>query len=240
MLDDKQYWIERHKADKDKIASVGSRKYSETANYYIYKILMERYKLVLDMLKLPAEKTALDAGCGIGLFSDFLHENGFKVTAADISQTGLDRIKTSGIAKICSPISEIKGDDKSYDVVHSFDVLYHILDDKEWKMSLDNICRLSGKYVILHERFFKTKPIISSAHLNARTLSQTAKVMNENGFYEIISFPTHMIALRMLTFRISQYFPETFYKIDRYLLNRLENKKIRKFGSHFIKVFEKK
>ena len=240
MFDDKNYWIERHKKDKENISSVGSRKYSDKANYYIYKILKERYKIVLDMLELPNEKNALDAGSGIGIFSEFLHEYGFNVTAVDISQIGLDRISNSGIKKICSTISNIDVEDKSFDLVHSFDVLYHILDDTEWERSLINICRLSKKYIVLHERFFKTGQIISSAHLKARTYTQTTKIINDNGFYEVLSVPTHMIALRLITFRISQYFPKLFYEIDKLLLDRLEKHKIRKFGSHFIKVFERK
>jgi SAM-dependent methyltransferase len=239
-LDDKKYWIDRHKKESGRIASVGSISYSEKANYFIYKILTERYKMALGMLDIPKDRSALDAGCGIGIFSEFLASEGFKVTAADISQDALDRIKNDNIQKICSPVSEIDTGERRFDLVHSFDVLYHILDDKEWERSLENICRLSKRYVALHERFFKTPPVISSAHLKARTIYETAEILNRNGFYEVLSVPTHMIALRLLTFKISKYFPETFYKTDRFLLSALEKRKIRKYGSHFIKIFEKK
>lgn len=239
-MDDRQYWIDRHKRESGKIASVGSISYSDRANYFIYKILKERYELTLNMLDLGEEKTALDAGCGTGIFSEFLESLSFKVTAADISQHALDNIKNDKIEKICAPISEIDTGEKKYDLVHSFDVLYHILNDGEWERSVDNICRLSKKYVALHERFFKTPPVITSAHLKARTVSQTTEIMNKNGFYEILSIPTHMIALRLITFKISKYFPGFFYKTDRFLLARMEKNGIRKFGSHFIKVFEKK
>ena len=240
MIDDKDYWLKRHKKEKDQISSVGLIKNSDKANYYIYRILKERYELTLDLLELGENKAALDAGCGIGIFSEFLSNYGLKVTAADISQDGLDKIESEDISKICSSIADIKVEGTKFDIVHSFDVLYHILDDQEWERSLKNMCDLSKKYIILHERFFKTKPIITSAHLNARTHSETLKVLNENGFFEILSIPTHMIALRLVTFKISKYFPKLFYKIDSFLLELLEKHKIRKYGSHFIKVFEKK
>jgi SAM-dependent methyltransferase len=239
-IDDKKYWIDRHKKQNESTSAVGSISYSEKANYYIYKILSERYGIALNMLDFPENKTALDAGCGIGIFSEFLNEYGFKVTAADISREALDRIKNDQIEKICSPIAEIDTQLKRFDLVHSFDVLYHILDDGEWERSLNNMCRLSKKYIALHERFFKTPPVISSSHLNARTLSQTSEILNSNGFFEILSIPTHFIALRLLTFKVSRYMPDLFYKADRYILGELEKRKIRKYGSHFIKVFEKK
>jgi len=236
MIDDKAYWIERHKKERNNYSAVGQKNYSNRSNYYIYKILKEQYVHVLNQIEFPDNKTALDAGAGIGIFSNLLYNYGFKVTSTDISKEALDKIDNKKTRKYCTSISNLDFTNE-FDLVHCFDVLYHILNDDEWESSLINLCRASKSYLALHERFFKKKPIITSPHLNVRTYGQILSIINKNNLHEFISIPTHFLSLRILTYRISKFFPKLFYIIDKKSLNLLYKHNLNHYGSHFIKIF---
>jgi len=239
MINDTKYWKERHITKKGYISAVGNKNYSNKANNYIYKILEERYLKLLKNLDIKKNTKILDAGSGIGILSKFLSKNGFTVTASDISKEALESIKDNKIQTICSSIENINLPASSFEISQCFDVLYHILNEKNWENSIANLCKLSNKYVILHERFLKRKPIISSKHINVRTYRTTKEMLEKYGYKEYMSTPTHFFVLRIFTYKISKYFPKMFYKIDKFTLNTLDKFKINTLGSHHIKVFRK-
>lgn len=238
MINDIDYWKERHLRLKGKLGSVGNKSYSDEANFYIYKMLKERFEFVIKTLGISPKSNFLDAGAGIGLISEFLSEKGFCVTATDVSQLALDLIKAPEVKKVCSEIKELPFQKKSFDVVFCFDVLYHILKEKDWKDSISKLCEISNEYVILHERFLKNSPKVSSKHIKIKTYSQTASVLRENGFEECLSVATHFWPLRNYFYRLTCFFPKFFYNLDRLTLKFFDDKKI-KWGSHYIKVFKR-
>ncbi len=239
MINDIEYWKNRHKVFENKLASVGTKSYSDRANFFIYEMLKKRCFLVLEKLKLPKKSSLLDAGSGIGLFSEFFAENGFDVTASDVSDLALEKIKNPNIKKVCGEIKDLNFPEKSFDVVVSFDVLYHILKEEIWEKSVSKMCELSKNYVILHERFLKRSPGFTSKHVKMRAYSQTLAVLKKNGFEEVLSVPTHFWPLRWLVYRFSAFFPKFFYFLDDYTLRFIDKHNL-KVGSHFIKVFKRK
>lgn len=79
---------------------------------------------------LPQEPTALDAGCGTGLFSLALARRGFAVTAVDIAPQMVGAASEAAVrAGLQDRISFACGDAESlsgrYDLVACFDVLVH-------------------------------------------------------------------------------------------------------------------
>lgn len=238
-FDDHSFWKERHKKEVGKVAAVAFPTYSETANEYIYKILIEQYKSLLQQLDLPKDCEVLDAGSGIGIFAEFLHSMGFRVTAVDISDTALSQIKTPAISRIVSPLNKLPFKERSFEAVHSFDVLYHIVDNAEWEESLTTLCNVSRKYLILHERFMRHKPLITVNYINMRPYQETRRILDSRGFREVMSTPTHAIALRLWSYEISKYFPKVFYHLDRAILGSIRDSAFQRLGSHHIKVFER-
>ena len=95
-----------------------------------HAVMMDRAFEWIRSLDLPKGARILDAGCGTGLFSIRLAENGYAVTAVDIASQMVEKARQESIAKGTSDridfevntIEEVKG---SYDAVVCFDVLIH-------------------------------------------------------------------------------------------------------------------
>ena len=241
-LDDTQYWLKRHVSKGSTLASVGQKSYSDKANYYMYLPVRERYAALLDQLAFPPGRVrVLDAGGGQGIFLDMFLERGYDVTLADISPTAIESIKArygaAVTARACD-LSDIPVD-QPYDIVHCFDVLYHILDDEKWAKILETFSRISSRYIILHERFFSRRPILVSQHIRFRPYSTTTKNLISLGFRETKSIPTRFWMGRILTYRLSPLAPELFYRLDRRTLDLLEQWGLNQWGSYQIKVFER-
>jgi 2-polyprenyl-3-methyl-5-hydroxy-6-metoxy-1,4-benzoquinol methylase len=241
-FDGGEYWKNRHSDVRFRgtLSSVGSKSYSTRANYFSYRIVLEQYDKILTKLALEKNTRFLDAGAGIGIFSQFLYERGFDVTAFDVSAVALDQISNPNIRKAVGTLTRLDFDGGSFDVVHCFDVLYHIIDDEDWKAALSWLCACSRKHLILHERFMSFPQLVSSRHVKQRTRRETFEILAEHGFFEILSIPTHLVAMRLPTYRVSRFAPEFFYFVDRYGLNFIEETRFRFLGSHHIKVFERK
>ena|GEM_PF-1551159 len=237
-----EYWKDRH-GDvqfRGTLSSVGFKSYSNKANYFSYRIVLEQYDKVLERLSLKQNTRFLDAGAGIGIFSQFLYERGFDVTALDVSTVALEQIANANIRKVVGSLTQIDFDAGSFHVVHCFDVLYHIIDDHAWKAALSRLCGCSSRYLILHERFMRIRQLIRARHVKMRTRQETSEALAEHGFFEIMSIPTHLIAMRLPTYRVTQFVPEFFYLLDRHILNFIDGTRLRSLGSHHIKVFERK
>ncbi|MDD5639011.1 MAG: class I SAM-dependent methyltransferase, partial [Candidatus Pacebacteria bacterium] len=207
-----------------------------------YKILKEQYNILLDEILEPNMKF-LDAGSGIGYFTKFLLSKGVLVDACDISPNALAILRKNNpkVRTICSSLTNLNEKDK-YDAVHCFDVLYHVIDDKEWEACIKKFSLISNKYIILHQRFTNRKPMIISNHIKYRSYKEITALLESLGFKEYKSIPTHFMALRLFTYRISKHFPKAFYKLDRSFLNLARKSKsdlINNMGSHHIKVFKK-
>jgi 2-polyprenyl-3-methyl-5-hydroxy-6-metoxy-1,4-benzoquinol methylase len=104
---------------------------------------------------------ALDAGCGKGYFSRTLASCGIQVDGIDTSpeaiafcrEAGPGRYEVSSLAGWQSPFL--------YDIVYCVDVLFHILDDREWEASLRNLAslvRLGGRLLVADERRADRRP----------------------------------------------------------------------------------
>lgn len=240
---DYKYWRDRHKQKLGLLSAVGQRTYSDKANFYIYKLVKDQYGKLLRKINLPKGSKILDAGCGLGLFTEFLISKGFEVDACDISSNALAYLKKRNpdVKTICRPLF-LLSNDKQYDCIHCFDVLYHILDDEKYELSLKKFSKIATKYIILHERFLNRKPFVVSKHIKFRSYTQLKNKLKQLGFEECISIPTHFMSLRLLTYKITKYFPRYSYFLDKITLNILEEVNINladKFGSHHIKVFRK-
>lgn len=236
------YWRSRHQntGGEGELSSVGLRSYSNNANYFSYKLVIEQYGKILSRLNLPKNTTFLDAGAGIGIFAQFLSDNDFQVTALDVSEAALDQISNRKIKKVVGSLPQIEFAPGAFDVVHCFDVLYHIVDDEAWEGAVRRLCGCSRNYLILHERFMRFGQFMSSRHVKMRPYRKTREILEAHDFYEVMSIPTHLIAMRLLTYRLIHFAPEFFYRLDRFFLPMFESSSLRSLGSHHIKVFEKK
>lgn len=239
MFDEKDYWRRRHDDHDGALKAVGIDTVTERANQLAYQLLADQYSRLLDRLALPAGTTVLDAGAGVGAFTRMLHSRGFDVTALDISQTALDGIDLR-IVKVCSPIAAADLPDRSFDYVHSFDVVYHVMDDAEWAASLEALCRWSSRYVVLHERFLRLPQMVPSKIMKMRPRRQTLGILERNGFRQVDEMPTYFLSKQLLTYRVADKMPDAFHRVDSWALGQHADAAwVRSIASHRIKVFER-
>lgn len=240
-FDDKSYWKERH-AQVGSLRASGLRSVSLKANYYIYKMLANQYLKLLDAINIDSVDTILDCGYGDGYFLDFFREN-FPTKALwgiDISEESRKKIKQEHDKKNLYAGDLTNFDLKrKFNLVHSFDVLYHILDEADYRNALENIASHSDQYVILHERFFTRIPIISCSHIRFRRAEVTDQILNSKGFFLYSEIPSHFFGARMLSSFVYRLLPSLLYKVDNRIANNFPNHLQEALSSHSIRVYKK-
>lgn len=239
-IDDKAYWKNRHARVKS-IKASGLKSVGVKANGFIYKILTEQYEKLLKNLDLKDVKTILDCGFGDGHFLKFFKNNfpDKKITGVDISQDAKDKIDFIPKNQLhVSDLADLKLDRK-FDLVHSFDVLYHILGEADYRSALQNIADHSNNYVILHERFVKKTPRFSSAHVRFRRREYTNQVLNSKGFFLHSEIPTHFLGVRFFTYHLNKIIPGLLYKIDKFIAEKFPDHLQELLGTHTIRVYKK-
>lgn len=130
------YWEKRYKMG----GNSGAGSYGEYAEH--------KAKVINDYIVKYKIKTISDFGCGdgnqISLFKEFDEYMGY-----DISDYALylchERFKDNKNMNFCSLISDLP----EADLCLSLDVLYHLIDDEEFKFYLSNLFGKSKKYVLI-------------------------------------------------------------------------------------------
>jgi len=237
------YWKDRHN-NIDDIRSVGHRSAPISANILMYDKVKERYLNVLKRLKISNDAKFLDCGCGIGEFLNFLYQNEYKnLYGIDLSEKAITKIKEKYNSEnfFSGNLTEIdsifKG--QKFDVVMSFDVLFHVIDDDDFEKVVQNMCQLSSKYIILHGMFPKRLPFLSCAHVKTRPYKDYLKILKKYKFKEIESVPTHIVTNRLLLGKLNKIFPKLLSKIDKFLFKLFYKRlNLKNIGSHQIKVFK--
>lgn len=240
LIDDKQYWKNRH-ASQSNLKASGLKSVSVRSNKYIYMILTDQYLKLLNSLDINQVRSVLDCGFGDGHFLKFYktHFPDLKLYGVDISRDAKNKVDF--MAKKNLYVSDLTdfSPKRKFDIVHSFDVIYHILENDDYVKALTNIASLSNRYVILHQQFLNTSPLISSKHVNLRRAEYTTQLLNSQGFYLMREIPTHFLATRLLTYKLNKFMPHTLYKIDRYIAQNIHPSAQEFLASHHIRVYSK-
>lgn len=240
-FDDKKYWKQRH-ARAANLKASGLKSVGVRANTYIYRILSEQYLALLQRLNMKDVKTILDCGYGDGYFLRFFTEHfpNKKLSGIDISDDARQKVDAP-VPKKQLRVGDLTSFNlkQKFDLVHCFDVLYHILDEADHRSALENLANHSGKYVILHEKFVHKSPRFSSAHVRFRRREFTNQVLNSKGFFLHAEIPTHFLGFRFLTYKLNKIMPGTLYKIDAYIAKHFPDHLQEVLGTHTIRVYKK-
>jgi 2-polyprenyl-3-methyl-5-hydroxy-6-metoxy-1,4-benzoquinol methylase len=144
--DPQAYWNERHNRFGTGLVGVGTIALREDQNTAEYNLKWRQLESALQPLRDSAKVSLLDAGCGNGYFSGRALALGFDVEGVDFSREAI------AVARSQHPDSDFRwhiaalhefDPGKRYDVVMSIDVLFHIVDDSLWKLTVDNLARLT-------------------------------------------------------------------------------------------------
>lgn len=241
-FDYKAYWIERHQKYYGNLRSVGIKSYHTSANAFKYRMVCEQYKRVLSELILSTKTSILDVGAGTGEFiSLFLNDKRVsQIIATDVSSIALQQLnqKYPTVQTLTKSIIDLKLPNQSIELVHCFDVLYHITDDNEWRRSLENLCRISAKYIAIHGEIIHKSRRIHSHHVRSRPLSLLNAVMQENRFSKKYIVPTHLLSYKSLFYKINGLFPKFFYLMDNFCIERFPNI-AQRIASYGIIIYER-
>ncbi len=240
----KKYWQERIRSTGESLRGVGHKSYGEFANELMYKkTRMQLEKALTEQRIVIGNKTVLDAGSGIGIYSEFYLNRGAKVTAIDISDHALKIVKRKfpQVEIKCCSLSDIEGLDKKFDIVHCFDVLYHITNEEDWEKTIDSLGRLSKDYIIIHNintywlkkiNFLFERKHIKVKNRNSIIEEKLAKL----GFKKVGYYPTHILYVRPILHLLVKIIPYVFYLFDNFLIFNL---KLRGWESTGITIYKK-
>ena len=244
-FDYRSYWQERLRHTGESLRGVGHRSYGEFANKLMYKkTQMQLQRVLLEHNMSLKKKEVLDAGSGIGKYTEFYLKNGAKVTAVDISDHALKIIKKKFpyVDTIRRSLSDLKIGNKKFDIVHCFDVLYHITDEKDWNKTVDNLGKLSKKYIIIHNInnywFKKFNFLFERKHIKVKNRNYLIEEkLGKQGFKKIGYYPTHILYVRPMLHALVKIMPFVFYSIDNFLISSL---KVKGWESTGITIYEKR
>ena len=93
--------------------------------------------------RLPRGAQLLDLGCGEGRNALFLAEQGFEVTAVDLSEHGIRKLRSMAASQNLAARAEV-GDMRSYRFDRAFDLIIshgclHLIERPDWKRLLESI-----------------------------------------------------------------------------------------------------
>ena len=113
---------------------------------------MEKIDTILEKVSLLKPNKVLDVGCGCGSFTTQLSPHCREIIAIDSSQALIDRCmkenQEPNITYMCMDGRDIRYPDSSFDLVLERTALHHI---RQWKKALDEMIRVSSKYVLVEE-----------------------------------------------------------------------------------------
>jgi SAM-dependent methyltransferase len=126
----------------------------------------------------------LDAGCGNGKFSKTYQLAGAKVWGVDISPDAVSRCESLGLGTfVVGSLNESAARfPEPFDIIHCFDVLYHLTDEDEWQSTLAAFAALSHEDTLWLLTEFHTMEGRSSAlHLKKRPLAKYQRELARHG-----------------------------------------------------------
>src|SRR5215471_18873099 len=194
-LESHRYWtnlvVGSNASDVDE---VGHPDMGREFNLAAYTLRMRALLQALERLEcVLSHSSVFEAGFGVGFYLSFWKAAGCsRVVGAEISPTAVANVRASypscdlrllDIAKLPNesdwPILQ-----NSFGLVTLIDILYHVMDDKEARLALQNVARLvrCGGGLILTEKFPDTSaPVSESRLVRRRPLDWYGEILGAEG-----------------------------------------------------------
>lgn len=134
------YWDGRHRRFGDDLDGVGTAGLGESGNRRDYETKWEHLRSVLVSQGVEPDEL-LDAGCGIGWFTERLLAAGHRPTAIDFSPAAVElarrRLGPASSVEVASLADYHAG--RTFPLVICIDVLFHVVDDDQWRVTVANL-----------------------------------------------------------------------------------------------------
>ena len=130
--------------------------------------------MLIEKLQSMRPQKALDVGCGCGEFTKEMSLYCGSITAIDISERLIERCKIENsipnIKYLCMDGRNTGFPDKSFDCVYEKATLHHMTN---WDKAIDEMLRLSNKYVLI------TEPLDDERSIEKRNLNKAQNLYLE-------------------------------------------------------------
>ncbi|MGH2426677.1 MAG: class I SAM-dependent methyltransferase [bacterium] len=177
------YWEERL-AGHDGLQATGHLEHGRHYNWWLYQAKVKALRHALRLARVNVSgRSILDAGAGTGYFLSLYRRWGAaRLGAVDISPTSVRRLKEMFPSATVWEADIAKGipTNDEFDIVHAFDVIYH-LQDPDFRAALPHLvrrCRPGGVLLLTDSFRVSMQP---AAHVTFRTLSQYQEILFRYG-----------------------------------------------------------
>jgi SAM-dependent methyltransferase len=177
------YWDRRHRRHGASLRGVGSIGLDSDGNQRDYDVKWAHLGPVLDRAK-GSGATLLDAGCGIGHFSRLAHGLGFDVTGVDFSEHAIAIAREMAPPGLEFRVEQLDGlpREPTFAVVMCIDVLFHIIDDREWARTVAALSSAvdDGGSLVIQDQVVEEREVVvpdGRRHTRWRTLDDYRDVL---------------------------------------------------------------
>lgn len=185
-FDTSQYWEQRHLAAAGELRSTGHTHLTEEQNRVDYDAKRAAIEAKLGEWAGDAVgQSLLDAGCGTGVFSETFARMGFAVTGVDFSPTAIEEAqrRTPGRFQVADLSRMALG--TRFDVVAAIDVLFHVVDDRVWRRTLEHMMGhvVDDGCFVVQEHLVDAAPddAPATSHVRFRTLESYDRALADIG-----------------------------------------------------------
>jgi len=222
-----KYWEERLNKDFS-LSGVGHLGFGLEYNIWLYKSRLHVLRGLLIKNNIVCKgKKILDIGVGTGFYIDFWEKLGAKkITGIDITNKSIEELKekypnyrfTKG--NISTLDYNKKFPDEKFDIITAFDVLFHIVNEEDFKNAIENIRKFSHKetIILIMDNILKEyKP--AREHENDRTFLYYKKVLNSYSreikeIKPLFYFMNTPIDIKRIDNKFLVYFIKIMWKIN--------------------------
>lgn len=191
-FDPKSHW-EKILTECCSLQGTGYRTLGQNYNTWLYKIKLKAFIRTIKSLNIEhlGKLDVLDVGSGTGFFINAWKNLHVKsVTGFDITSVAIKHLKWKfpDDKFYQADISDtIMNSEQLYDIVSSFDVIYHIVDDDRYRRAIENIYDLLRPegYFIFSDNFLHNRTVRGLDQVS-RSLEDIERILQKSGF-EIVS-----------------------------------------------------
>lgn len=188
-FDAKNYW-ESRLSERFDLRGVGDIGLPVSYNEYLYDVRASAFRGVASKLDgdVPAFDV-LDVGSGTGFYIDqWMQADAASVTGSDLTEKSVEMLN-GRYPKAQFTQCDIGGplpatlEGLQFDVVSAFDMLFHIVDDNNYRTAIGNFARLvkPGGYLIFSDNLSE-KPISHGPHQLSRAEPEVTAIVEAAGF----------------------------------------------------------
>jgi 2-polyprenyl-3-methyl-5-hydroxy-6-metoxy-1,4-benzoquinol methylase len=188
-FDPRSYWDRRLKNDWT-LRGTALSDLSYSFNKWMYRVRRDVFRRTIRKLPLDLRTAdVLDVGPGTGFYIDQWQRLGARrVSGLDIAESAVERLRERfpGVPFECMDISDKAAAQLPghFDIISSFDVLLHIVDDERFKQAIDNIYGLlvPGGWLVFSDPFPHRDGFPQMVHYSTRKLNEIERILRATGF----------------------------------------------------------